>query len=100
MSMEVFICSAYKSATTMERQSLLQQVEHAFAFAKIQVRGLIERDPGFYPLYTEGGKWRHSKPAWTHWCDGFLPGMMWIFYEQTNNREWRESAEAYSRALE
>ncbi len=81
-------------------EKLKQQVEHAFEFAQKQVRSLIERDPDFYPLYTDGGKWRHSKPAWTHWCDGFLPGMMWIFHEETAEAKWRESAEHYSKALE
>jgi unsaturated chondroitin disaccharide hydrolase len=75
-------------------------VEHAFEFAQDQVRALVERDPDFYPLYTENGKWRHSKPAWTRWCDGFLPGMMWIFYEETGDEEWRELAENYSKSLE
>jgi unsaturated chondroitin disaccharide hydrolase len=83
-----------------DRALLLSQVEHAFTFAQQQVRGLIERDPGFYPLYTDGGKWRHSKPAWTHWCDGFLPGMMWIFYEETNDPKWRAVAQNYSIVLE
>jgi unsaturated chondroitin disaccharide hydrolase len=83
-----------------EDEALLEQVEHAFDFAQRQVRALVERDPDFYPLYTDGGKWRHSKPAWTHWCDGFLPGMMWIFYEETGDPEWRELASRYSRALE
>ena len=86
--------------TMLDSKALLAQVEHAFTFAQQQVRALIERDPNFYPLYTDGGRWRHSKPAWTHWCDGFLPGMMWIFYEETNDPQWRQAAEAYSRALE
>src|SRR6267142_411685 len=79
---------------------LLSQIEQAFAFAQQQVKGLIERDPGFYPLYTDGGKWRHAKPAWTHWCDGFLPGMMWIFHEETRDPQWRVAAQDYSQALE
>ena len=83
-----------------ERTAQLAQIENAFAFAQTQVRGLIDRDPGFYPLYTDRGKWRHSKPAWTHWCDGFLPGMMWIFYEETSDPQWREAAVEYSKALE
>ena len=81
-------------------QSLLSTVEHAFAFAQQQVRALTERDPDFYPLYTDQGHWRHEKPAWTHWCDGFLPGMMWIFHEETGDPQWRALAEKYSRALE
>jgi len=75
-------------------------VEHAFEFAQHQVRALVERDPDFYPLYTEKGKWRHSKPAWTRWCDGFLPGRMWIFHEETGEQEWRDLAERYSKPLE
>jgi unsaturated chondroitin disaccharide hydrolase len=81
-------------------EKLAAQVEHAFSFAQLQVRSLVERDPAFYPLYTDEGKWRHEKPAWTRWCDGFLPGMMWIFYEEKGDPEWRALAEAYSRPLE
>lgn len=84
----------------MNKDPLRDQVNHAFAFAQHQVRTLIERHPDFYPLYTDGGRWRHAKPAWTHWCDGFLPGMMWIFYEESNDPKWREKAVRYSRALE
>ena len=84
----------------MHDRSVLSRVEHAFAFAQQQVRGLLERHPNLYPLYTDGGRWCHPKPAWTRWCDGFLPGMMWIFYEETNDLRWRELAQEYSRALE
>ena len=79
---------------------LLETIEHAFAFAQQQVRAFTERDPNFYPLYTDKGHWRHEKPAWTHWCDGFLPGMMWIFHEETGDPQWLELAQTYSRALE
>ncbi len=69
-------------------------------FAQRQVKALVERDPGFYPMYTEGGKWRHNKEAWTRWCDGFLPGMMWIFAKRTGDKLWMELGERYSRPLE
>ncbi len=72
-------------------------------FAKGQVKKLIEADPGFYPMYTDGGKWRHDKPAWTHWCDGFFPGMMWIFEKRSDGAEaayWLEKAISYSKPLE
>jgi len=74
--------------------------ENAMEFAQSQVRALVERDPDFYPMYSEGGKWRHSKPAWTRWCDGFLPGMMWIFAKRTGDAEWMKLAERYSTPLE
>ena len=74
------------------------------AFARRQVRALVERHPGFYPMYTMQGKWKHAGEAWTHWCDGFLPGMMWILYAQDRGAPdaawWREQAIAYSQPLE
>ena len=84
----------------MHDRSILSQVEHAFAFAQQQLRAMLQRHPHLYPMYTDSGRWCHSKPAWTRWCDGFLPGMMWIFYEETNDLRWRELAQEYSRALE
>lgn len=72
-------------------------------FAKGQVKKLIKKYPDFYPMYTEGGKWKHDKPAWTHWCDGFLPGMMWVFEKRSEGKEasfWMEKAIAYSKPLE
>ncbi len=87
----------------MDRAGLKRQIVDALRFAQSQVRRLIEAHPGFYPLYTDGGKWKHDKPAWTHWCDGFLPGMMWLFLESGEADDaayWRGNAERYSRGLE
>jgi unsaturated chondroitin disaccharide hydrolase len=75
----------------------------ALQFAQKQIRRLIENYPGFYPLYTDQGRWKHDKPAWTHWCDGFLPGMMWLFLETGQADDaayWRAAAERYSAQLE
>lgn len=80
--------------------------QSAMDFARRQVRALIERHPDFYPMYTQDGKWKHQGEAWTHWCDGFLPGMMWILYGQEQRAGgadagwWREQAIRYSRPLE
>jgi unsaturated chondroitin disaccharide hydrolase len=71
----------------------------AIDFAGRQVRALIRRDPDFYPMYTHQGRWRHDLPAWTHWCDGFLPGIMWILCARGDG-SWREPAERYTRRLE
>jgi len=77
-----------------------EDVERAFSFAQEQVRNLITNDPDFFPMFTENGKWRHQRAAWTNWCEGFLPGMMWIFARRTGEPWWRERAEHYSRLLE
>jgi unsaturated chondroitin disaccharide hydrolase len=87
----------------MSESNLKRQVAAALNFSQKQVRRLIESHPDFYPLYTDAGKWRHDKPAWTHWCDGFLPGMMWLFLESgtaDDPKYWRAKAEHYSRQLE
>ena len=79
--------------------------EDAFSFAHHQVKRTIEKHPDFYPMYTKNGKWKHDGPAWTAWCDGFFPGMMWIFErraerDSTNQKYWLEHALRYTRPLE
>jgi len=79
--------------------------EQAYAFAQKQVRKLVEKHPGFYPLHTQNGKWELEGPAWTHWGDGFLPGMMWIFHKHATqdsyeSNYWLEQAIKYTTPLE
>ena len=79
--------------------------ESAIRFAQKQVRRLIENNPDSYPIYTVEGVWKHEDPAWAHWCDGFLPGIMWLFYKRlgpnsSEARFWWDQATRYSRPLE
>ena len=78
--------------------------ERTLDFAEQQVARLIEKHPGYYPVYTKNGKWKHEGPAWTHWCDGFLPGLMWIFHRRkaesgAQDGFWMEKAIEYTRPL-
>jgi len=87
----------------MHNDALRKQVTGALSFAQAQVRRLIQNHPDFYPLYTDQGNWQHIKPAWTRWCDGFLPGMMWLFLESGAADDpafWRAKAQHYSHQLE
>jgi unsaturated chondroitin disaccharide hydrolase len=81
-----------------------ETIQRGIEFAAHQVRAALERnidrDPLFYPMYTLDGKWRHGQESWTHWCEGFFPGMMWLLWEDTGQPYWREQAEKYSRPLE
>jgi unsaturated chondroitin disaccharide hydrolase len=79
--------------------------EKTLEFAGTQVRRLITSHPDFYPMYTKEGRWKHDLPAWTHWCDGFLPGMMWILQAHSaphseEGKWWLEQAVRYSKPLE
>jgi unsaturated chondroitin disaccharide hydrolase len=79
---------------------MLNKIQSALAFASRQVRSTIERDPGFYPMYTKEGRWRHPGESWTHWCEGFFPGMMWLLWDHNADPFMREQAEIYSKPLE
>ncbi len=90
---------------SFESDNSRSSFERALRFGEAQVRRLIEQHPDFYPMYTHQGRWKHDMPAWTHWCDGFLPGMMWIFAKRHalssgEGRWWRDQAVRYSKPLE
>ena len=79
--------------------------EQAFHFSQKQVRKMIDKHPMLYPIYTLDGKWIEDGQVWTHWCDGFLPGMMWIFAKRAMKdspeaRFWFEQAVRYTTPLE
>jgi unsaturated chondroitin disaccharide hydrolase len=78
----------------------VKQLTSAFEFSQKQVKNLIENHPDYYPMYTKQGKWKHDGEKWTHWCDGFLGGQMWIFHEHTGDKFWIENAIRYSKPLE
>jgi unsaturated chondroitin disaccharide hydrolase len=79
---------------------LISKSRQAFDFAGCQLRHLIETHPDFFPMYTQGGKWRHGGEAWTNWCEGFLGGQLWLMYRHTADPYWRTQAERYSRLIE
>ena len=90
-----------------ERDTDRSLFENSFRFAQKQVKALIERHPDFYPMYTQNGKWKHEGAVWTHWCDGFFPGIMWLFHKRlaSNNhgadaKYWLEQAIRYTEPLE
>jgi unsaturated chondroitin disaccharide hydrolase len=76
-------------------------LDHAFEFAQRQVRALIKKYPAdYYPMYTVAGKFGEDRKRWTHWCDGFYPGLMFIFAEATGDSWWLDQAIRRSVSLE
>jgi unsaturated chondroitin disaccharide hydrolase len=72
----------------------------ALEVAAGKVSRLTNDYPDYFPLYTDQGRWKHGKEAWTNWCEGFLGGQMWLFYELGLGEEWRPRAEHYSKLVE
>ena len=88
-------------SSMQEQESLLTTLENAFGFAQDQVSSLLEKYPGdYYPMYTVNGQFGQDRKRWTHWCDGFYPGMMFIFAEATGDEDWLNAAIRYTTPLE
>src|SRR5213596_168444 len=83
-----------------DREALVRRFRQALEFAGEQARRLIAAHPGYYPMYTVGGRWNREAEHWTHWCEGFFPGILWLLHKETGEPDWREPAERYSKTLE
>ena len=87
--------------TMHEREALRATLQNSFDFAQTQVQSLLKKYPqDYYPMYTVGGKFGEDRKRWTHWCDGFYPGMMFIFAKRTGKNEWLDKAVSYATPLE
>src|SRR5262245_7983790 len=75
-------------------------LSRALEFAADQCRRLVRTHPGYVPMYTVGGRWNRDGERWTHWCEGFYPGIFWLLHKHTGQAEWRELAQRYSKPLE
>lgn len=72
----------------------------ALDFAATQAQAILDRYPGYLPMYTVDGKWNREGERWTHWCEGFFPGILWLLHLYTGDARWRTVAEQYTRPLE
>jgi unsaturated chondroitin disaccharide hydrolase len=81
------------------RLEILPLLDKALDFAAVQSRRLLAERPGYTPMYTVGGEWGLEGERWTHWCEGFFPGILWLLHKHTGDEVWRGPAERYSRML-
>ena len=87
--------------TMHNREAVRATLQNSFDFAQSQVQSLLKKYPqDYYPMYTVGGKFGEDRKRWTHWCDGFYPGMMFIFAKRTGKAEWLDKAVSYATPLE
>ena len=83
-----------------QRDALLPTFHAALDFAADQCERVVLRYPGYTPMYTVEGRWNQEGERWTHWCEGFYPGIFWLLHAHTGNAKWRNWSERYSRPLE
>src|SRR5437773_3835604 len=82
------------------REKLLPDYQEALGFAARQARRIVTKYPDYAPMYTVGGRWNREGERWTHWCEGFYPGIYWLLFKHTGDAKWRRPAEQATRALE
>lgn len=80
--------------------SHLETLDNAFEFVQRQCRAIVANHPDLHPMYTVGGSWKHEGESWTHWCEGFYPGIFWLVHSRSRDPWFREVAEQYTRRLE
>lgn len=88
------------SVPVPSREFLLPTLLSALDFAAAQARRVLRTHPGYTPMYTVDGRWNREGERWTHWCEGFFPGILWLLHEHFGDPEWRGAAERYSLPLE
>jgi unsaturated chondroitin disaccharide hydrolase len=82
------------------RETLLPTFRSALDFAASQTLRLLGEHPGYYPMYTVNGKWGKEPELWTHWCEGFYPGICWLLYKHRQEQFWFDAASRLSEKLE
>ncbi len=80
------------SNTTETSDGLTSQANRAFELAETQLRRLVTNHPGYFPIFTKAGKWKHEAESWTNWCEGFLGGMLWIVCRP--NGRWKAAGQS------
>lgn len=78
----------------------MSEFDNALDFAASQARRILTKYPGYHPMYTVHGIWKQEGELWTHWCEGFFPGILWLLHKHTGQASWRTHAEEYSLRLE
>jgi unsaturated chondroitin disaccharide hydrolase len=88
------------NATSPTPEALFPQLRSALDFTAAQAQRTLALYPDYLPMYTVQGRWKREGEHWTHWCEGFFPGILWLLCKHTSDDRWWPWAERYSRALE
>src|SRR5258708_14099678 len=82
------------------RETLAPQFSKALEFAAGQAERVLFAHPGYYPMYTVGGRWNREGERWTHWCEGFFPGILWLLFKYPRDESFATAPRGYTRRLE
>lgn len=88
------------NANITHRDASIREFGAALGFVASQAERILAKYPGYVPMYTVSGRWNREGERWTHWCEGFFPGILWLLYYHTRDEKWAEAARSLSRPLE
>ncbi len=88
------------SRPLLDRPTLVPLFQETLGFVAAQSQRILAQYPNYLPMYTVAGKWNREGERWTHWCEGFFPGILWLLYKTTRDERWLAPARAYTRRLE
>jgi unsaturated chondroitin disaccharide hydrolase len=87
-------------ASQPRKVPILQLFPQAFQFVAAQAERIVDKYPGYYPMYTVDSRWNREGERWTSWCEGFFPGILWLLYKRFGDDKWGHLAEQYTKPLE
>ena len=80
---------------------MIECIDAALQGAAHQARALLKNHPpDYHPMYTAGGRFGADRKRWTHWCDGFFPGVCFLLAEALGADDLHAAAVARSLPLE
>jgi unsaturated chondroitin disaccharide hydrolase len=85
---------------TARRAAMEPTFRRVMGFSAAQAERILRQYPGYAPMYTVRGQWNREGETWTHWCEGFFPGILWLLHRHTGESRWADAARALSRPLE
>jgi unsaturated chondroitin disaccharide hydrolase len=88
-------------STTHDLASLRSTLDRAIDHAAGQMDAFMAKYPAdYYPMYTVNGQFGQDQQRWTNWCDGFLPGILFMLADVTGESRWLDSAVERATPLE
>jgi hypothetical protein len=91
----LFIGCSHKSGT------IEQTIDDNLSFAAKQYKGMIRaaKENKELPVTIDkNGKLKYAPSSW--WTSGFMPGSLWLLYQNTEEFEWLDDARAFTAKIE
>ena len=105
--MAAFVSASSYAATKKKQETFSADSQMEYCVGKVRTALSQLRDGEGKYDYTmmprnilDGKTWNCRKAKPEEWCSGFWPGVLWMAYKASGDREIRQAAEGYTKALD